>query len=337
MSVKRVFIVSIIAFLFPVWVQAKTNANMNGAASLKAAEFSVFIDFEARYANRRNFLDRGFTLNDASLVWKKALSSYGFVYLDLPVMAELDGDSNEFDVGERRPEAFLRFEKESYFLNFGQYATPFGYEASSSKARFFADWGPVRSYVLPKTHAGVLWGMRREPTTVFVQLANPNGSSAPGTEYVEVGAGVILQFSELDVMLGGTFSESQMPYPENRTNLLAEIRAGFGRERLRIDGSFNIKKSAGSDKSGGAFGILSTYNVNEVWTAGVRIEKLSDIYAVLTTGAGTFESVFATSAGALYRLQPDLIVRGDFTLLDMKAPGVDDVFQIVTVSTVAEF
>jgi len=300
-------------------------------------EFSAFIDIEARYANRRTFIDRGITLNDASLIWTRSLSKHGRVYVDLPFSSELEGGSNEFEFADRRAEAHLVLERSPFHLKFGQYATFFGYEANSSKARFFADWGPIRSYVLPKTHMGALLEFGTPKLSAFVQIANPNGASAPATEPAEAGAGVKAQGGDFNFVLGGTFNESQISAPGNRTNILLELRAGFGGNRFRFDGSIDIKKSAGSDKTGNAFGLLGTFNIDEAWAVGGRIEKLTDIYTVLVTGAGTFDSVFAASVGAHYRLQPDLLIRGDLTTLDMKATGMDESFHVVTISTVAEF
>lgn len=334
LSFKWFRVSPILSLLISSCVYAQTTPTQKQSGS---SEFSAFIDVEGRFANRRTFLDRGITLNDASLVWTKPLSKHGRVFIDLPFSSKLDGETNELDFADHRAEAHLLFERSPFQLKFGQYATFLGYEASSSRARFFADWGPIRSYVLPKTHTGAQLEFGDPALSVLLQLANPNGASAPGTESVEVGAGAKAQVADLNFLLGGTFSESQISYPGNRTNILVEFRAGFGRDRFRLDGSIDLKKSAGSDKTGNAFGILGTFNIDETWAVGGRIEKLTDIYTVLVTGAGTFDSVFAASVGGHYRLQPDLLIRGDLTTIDMKAPGIDEAFHVVTISTVAEF
>lgn len=307
-----------------------------GKSRLASFDVSLFVDVETRITPQRSFTDRGFSLNDASLKAERSLNDLK-LSVDLPFSSNATNTTDGFEFATRRAEAYIEYKRGSYQLKLGQYPAFFGYEANSSRERFFADWGPVREFALPKTHMGLQLEAGGASSKVLLQVANPNGNNTLGREGPEAGIGWWGERGPLHVLVGATFHESEASPVGNRMNLLTELRAGVKTERFRSVASFHLKRSAGFEDTGQALGLLLTYDINESWVTGGRFERLREIYTVLPMGAGVFDAVTSGSLGGLYRFHPALFLRSDFTITAMNAPGIDEVFEVFTVSAVASF
>ena len=305
-------------------------------AETRSFDFDAFVDLETRFSNKDSLADRGFTLNDASLEISKDLGR-GRFFVELPFSSNLTGASDGFSFAAQSAQAYVYLERAPVFLKLGQYDSFLGVERNTSKDRFFANWGMIREHVLPETHAGVQISLGTRSTAFFVQVANPNGQSAMARENPEGGGGLRFEAGPAYGALGATMGDSKSVVTGNKTTSIMEAKFGVNAGGFQFDGDVGAKRSAGSEKTAGFYGLLMSLSLSEVWAVGLRGEYLRDIYVTTTTGAGTYDSISSGSLGASYRFQPDLLMRGDFTFTDQKTTGAEETFSIFTLSMVADF
>jgi hypothetical protein len=351
-AIRKISVAVMLAFTFITVSMNAVLAAESPRAKAREGEFrnrtavlnwDAFVDIEARVANKDTLPDQGFTLNDASLGFSKEIGRANAV-VELPFASDLSGTSNRFTFAENRAQAYLSLKFQQPFeLRAGQYHTIFGLEPNDSRGRFFADPGVIKTYLIPTTHTGVLATYKMGSASIRGQIVNPSSRGNMSQVSPEFGLQGRMEFGRGGYgSLGASMNEAKANASNqntNKTNLLVDFVGGTTIDKLGLGGEIAIRKASGSDKTANAFGLFGVYQQTDLLGWGGRIGHIRDAFVVVSSGtSGTIESVLSFAFGPSYKLDPDLTLRGDFSLGTTKiAGGSDETLYGATISLLAQF
>ena len=287
--------------------------------------WDAFLDVEARWPNRNDLDDRGFSVNDGALYVSKDISK-GSILLDLPFYSTLSNSDNNFSFATRRAQAVVAFTFGSVVTKLGQYDTFLGIEPNDSRDRFFANGGIIESYLLPQTHTGFQAAFQSDQFILRGQITDPSvaGNSSNTMDNTNPEFGVQAQAN-----MGGGYGALGLTLNEgknatgNSQNMIVDVKGGGVFDKFRLDAEFLLTKVQLVDKTGNTFGVYGSYLYDDALSFGGRVEFGKDVTIAIAPGPGTLDSVTHFAAGPSYRLDQDLTVRGDFSFLDVKPPVGD--------------
>lgn len=299
----------------------------------RGLRFEAFVDPMVRISSKDQLFGgtanngitpvRGFVLNDAAIYISKDLGK-ATAFVDLPFFTDSSTAGNDFAFAQQRAQAYVGLDLSPVLVKFGQYDSPFGVEANDSRDRFFAERGLVRTYVLPFTFMGAqaIYSMEQASKLTFRgQISNPADTGFMGTQNPEFGGQFRLDNNGFYGAFGFSFNDSASA-ANNKTNMLVNIMGGWGKDKFRVDGEFDLKKTANFDKTGNAFYIIATYLTSEQLALGGRFEFLKDI-AVPSKGT-SLENAFSFSFGPSYKYSDDLVLRADVSFANFKPANVSE-------------
>ncbi|MES2856827.1 MAG: hypothetical protein V4692_13225, partial [Bdellovibrionota bacterium] len=136
---------------------------------------------------------------------------------------------------------------------------------------------------------------------------------------------------------GMMMSEESVPHSQKQ-HLLVDVVGGAQVKQVKIDVSYNHKKTAGQDKTANGFGIFGVYDHGTRTNWGARFEYANDVADVAGTPLPTLISNFTTFAfGPSYKFSDDVILRGDvqFGNFDFPSPTEDQNLMGASVSVLA--
>ncbi|HVK60923.1 MAG TPA: outer membrane beta-barrel protein [Bdellovibrionales bacterium] len=285
--------------------------------------FDAFLDAQGLWTDRKDAPTRGFTLNDAALYLSKDFSRGISAHVDLPFSTPEKAHTNSVGFAEKQAQAYFAYTSIGWGGQFGQFDSPFGVEKNDSRDRFFADKGEIGKSLVPLTHSGVLASYQIESLRLGALVANPSDEGTMYERNPEFGALGAVETADRTYggQIGFTVGEADVP-SSNKTNLLVDVLGRYQKGRFQFNAGFNSKKTAGTDKTANGLGLLGILQFDEELAAGARFEYLTDVVGTLPTGGTTIiEKVMTLTLGPSYKLAPNFIVRGDFTLGNYDYPS----------------
>jgi Putative beta-barrel porin-2, OmpL-like. bbp2 len=302
-------------------------------------KWDAYMDVKMSIPSKDTALDRGFTLNDAALYLNKDFGRQIRGQIELPFTGDSSGKTSAFAFANDRSQAYIEVDRWSpVFFKVGQYNSYFGHEANDSRGRFFADLGAIKGLILPKTHTGLQAGYQNSKVAFAGQIVDPSGTNTMTGGNPEIGLNGRMDTGSFFGSLGFSWNESKTSPTADKTNLIFDVVGGVESEKLQVNGELDITRSAGSDKTGFAIGTFGKFNITEDAAVGARLEYLKNVSAPATFApAGIYDSIWALGVGASYRLQQDLLVRGDISYAAFKDSTFDDSILGLTASMVASF
>ena len=351
-------------------VAAAPISNVGNAGNRRSPlNWDAFIDVKAVLPSKEAALDKGFSVNDAALYLAKDFSRASAV-VDLPFSSTYNaGLGNGFSFAQQKAQAYVHMNFGALGVRLGQYDSFFGIEANDSLARFFANQGLLKGLgVTPMTHTGAQLVYSASRFTVRGQVANANSAGTLGS--VTSGAGGDPEVGAQVRFDGGNFfGAAGLEYgtyrtnASDKTNLLVEVMGGMAINKFNIGAQLDVRKFAGAsagpvganyaaaDKTGFGLGLLGAYEFTDALNFGVRFDYLKDVNLALapmfagvfasTANAGAIasgtavENAFLLSVGPSYKLDTDLTLRGDLSILNAKGINSDDTIASLLVSVVA--
>ncbi len=246
--------------------------------------------------------ESGYSVEDGALYLTHTKDALSF-NLDVPFRRFKNSDnpaivgganvSNNGNIvlGNDKAQVYVKYARENFDVQFGQFDTIYGFELNDSKDRFFAKTGLVYDLMIPVTHTGVLLSYTKDGAYGRLLAANSNnkgtlGDSASGDNKYEYGAAVGYSNSMLRGQIG------YMTRPINKANgatdgtrSLVDITAGLTLGKVTADLEYSILADDSkitltptniNDKESSGTGILVMlgYTCDDNWSLGLRAEQV---------------------------------------------------------------
>ena len=323
-------------------------ANVSNSGARRAPlNWDAFIDVKAVLPSKEDgVVDRGFSVNDAALYLAKDFSNASAI-VDLPFSSTYgSGGANGFAFAQTKAQAYVHMNFGALGVRVGQYDSFFGIEANDSIARFFANQGLLKGTgVTPLTHTGAQLVYSASRFTVRGQVANANGAGTMTDADPEVGVQARFDGGGFFAAVGGEYG-TYRTNASDKTNYLFEVLGGMVVNKFTLGAQLDVRKFSGasasgpntaypaSDKTGFGLGLLGTYEFSDALALGARVDFVKDVNVALAippyaqsfnSANAAVDNAFLVSFGPSYKLDQDLTLRADLSIMNAKgANGAGD-------------
>jgi hypothetical protein len=271
----------------------------SGLASAQDVKVSGFVAPTFGFARKFQTLDSStFAIADGA-VYLGASHGASELLVDLPFAYS---SGKDLSVGTGKAQAYVKHKWENGLnVKFGQFDTPFGYEANDLANVTFTHQGIVYE-ALPVVHTGLTLGYDlSDMLGVSFIFANPfdNGVKLPKSKF-DIGAHVSSKVDALNLGLGFLYTDG--------VQTLFDVTAGTAVQGLDVAADVAIKMPDTGDSSF-FFGLQGKKGLTEELTAGARFE-----FGRVPAGAGS-STEFELTVGPQYALSKALVAKLDYSFL----------------------
>jgi hypothetical protein len=145
--------------------------------------------------------------------------------------------------------------------------------------------------------------------TFLGQITNPDDHAGQGNDNPAIAGQARMHSGPMYAALGLSLQDSKA-VSDKKTNMLLDVMGGLNVQKLELEGEFDYRKYAGVDKAGMGFGLSAIMQTTEELAFGGRLEYLKDCQ--------TIETETGISVGPSWRVEPGVVLRGDFSLANLK-------------------